>query len=291
MLTLSRSSLHRHFVCPFRLKTRPVSTVMIDHQRNNELSSAISAVKAKISKISPNGKVRLVAVSKLKPASDIRALYNLGHRHFGENYVQELLEKSNELPRDIHWHFIGSLQSNKCKFLASQIPNLFAIETVDTRKKANLLNKEREYPDKKPGMTEEQLRVFVQVNTSGEGSKSGVDPSAALELASFIYNECKNLKLLGLMTIGSITTSHNHDVSNEDFQFLVRTRDEISAALGIDLELSMGMSEDYQEAICMGSTNVRVGSTIFGSRPPKTNSEENQSERKTLNDLNNNFIK
>ncbi|GAA6058517.1 hypothetical protein JCM10212_006956 [Sporobolomyces blumeae] len=226
---------------------------------------------------------RLVAVSKLKPSSDILALYEHGVRHFGENYPQELEGKAKELPDDVAWHYIGTLQSNKCKMLAS-IPNLFAIETLTSQKSANLLHStvsSLSPPRSTP------LNVFLQINTSGESQKSGLPPLSpdqptgeALELALHILKECSSLRLKGVMTIGSWDASTS-DEPNPDFVKLVETRDTLLSKLREqvdvkdqveqlgELELSMGMSNDFEEAIRMGSTNVRVGSDIFGARPPR----------------------
>ncbi|KAK2739284.1 hypothetical protein FQN57_006619 [Myotisia sp. PD_48] len=232
--------------------------------------------------------VRLVAVSKLKPASDILPLYKppTSHRHFGENYVQELVEKSKILPAEIKWHFIGGLQSNKCVTLAREVRGLWAVESVDTQKKASLLDKgwrERlelttQNGDSNTTADDSQrhLRVYVQVNTSGEESKSGVEPGApAVDLCRFIRDKCPHLKLQGVMTIGAIARSKETtpETENEDFVCLRDTRDLIEKTLALtgteQLELSMGMSEDFEGAIAMGSNQVRVGSTIFGARPPK----------------------
>lgn len=206
---------------------------------------------------------RLVAVSKYKPKEDIQTLYDAGQRHFGENYVQELVEKAHELPKDICWHFIGSLQSNKCKVLAP-IANLYAVETLDSESKANKLNSSRE-------SVGALLNVFIQVNSSREEQKSGIiELKDIIALAKHIESNCKNLKLMGLMTIGSIESSKSTSADeNQDFKTLVEFRDQVSQELGRDLELSMGMSSDYMEAIAQGSTNVRVGSSIFGARKLK----------------------
>ncbi|KAL2215738.1 putative alanine racemase family protein [Thermoascus aurantiacus ATCC 26904] len=254
--------------------------------RASTLISNLSAVTARIATASaksptPRTKpVRLVAVSKLKPASDILALYNppACHLHFGENYVQELLEKSRLLPPQIRWHFIGGLQSNKCVTLARDVPGLWAVESVDTEKKASLLDKgwgERKVEGEGDG--ESRLRVYVQVNTSGEESKSGVEPAAAPALCRFIREKCPRLKLQGLMTIGAIARSKatTLETENEDFVCLRDTRDRVVKELGLEgddaeLELSMGMSEDFEGAIALGSDQVRIGTTIFGERPPKS---------------------
>ncbi len=230
-------------------------------ERAQELLQKANAVKATVDKLSA-GKARLVCVSKLKPASDIQALYDAGYRHFGENYVQELTEKAQTLPKDINWHFIGGLQTNKTKDLAKHIDNLYAVETIDTEKKARKLNSTRVTVDKP------KINVFIQVNTSGEEQKSGISPQETENLAKFIINECPRLHLQGLMTIGSLSESKSNGL-NHDFEKLNEVRDGLQKDLNIELELSMGMSSDYEEAIKQGATEVRVGSTIFGARPPR----------------------
>jgi len=143
-----------------------------------------------------------------------------------------------------------------------------------------LLNKGRgelHAQDNGTGAEAEPLRVFVQLNTSGEESKSGVEPDSEelVELIKFIRDECPNLRLQGLMTIGAIARSKatTPENENEDFTRLREARDKVAGDLGVEpqtLELSMGMSEDFEGAIAMGSDEVRVGSTIFGERPPKS---------------------
>nr|GMC89808.1 proline synthase co-transcribed bacterial homolog protein-like [Ipomoea batatas] len=204
-------------------------------------------------------RIRVVAVSKTKPASLIRQVYDSGHRCFGENYVQELVDKAPQLPEDIEWHFIGNLQSNKVKPLLTGVPNLAMVETVDDEKIANQLNRVVGNIGRKP------LKVFVQVNTSGEETKSGVEPSACVDLVKHISSSCPNLEFSGLMTIGM----PDYTSTPENFKTLANCRSEVCNALGIaeeQCELSMGMSGDFELAIEMGSTNVRVGSTIFGAR-------------------------
>lgn len=241
-------------------------------------------------------------MSKLKPAADILALHNKPdegaaagprHRDFGENYAQELMEKAKRLPRSIRWHMIGALQTNKCKPLAESVPNLWCVSSVDSTKKADALDKGRKAlleqqkqsganPQAESANAEDSemsigpLRVLVQVNTSGEENKSGVAPGAdAIALCRHIREQTPNLRLAGLMTIGAIARSQaatGPDGENEDFVSLVRAREEIAEALKIpvtDLALSMGMSADFQAAIAQGSDEVRVGTTIFGQRPPR----------------------
>ncbi|KAI4295947.1 hypothetical protein L6164_035940 [Bauhinia variegata] len=202
--------------------------------------------------------IRVVAVSKTKPVSVIREVYDAGHRCFGENYVQELVEKAPQLPDDIEWHFIGNLQSNKVKPLLAGVPNLAYVETVDDEKIANHLDRVVGNIGRKP------LKVFVQVNTSGEETKYGVEPAGCVDLVKHVKN-CPNLEFCGLMTIGM----PDYTSTPENFKTLSKCRSEVCEALGISeeqCELSMGMSGDFEQAIELGSTNVRIGSTIFGAR-------------------------
>mmetsp|Transcript_19947 Transcript_19947/g.55549 ORF Transcript_19947/g.55549 Transcript_19947/m.55549 type:complete len:310 (+) Transcript_19947:248-1177(+) len=212
--------------------------------------------------------VRLVAVSKTKPFSYIQeAYYKCGQKVFGENYAQELEDKAKEMgadenyQQDISWHFIGGLQSNKAaKLVKNVVPfGKLVVETVNSAKVANKLDNAMvtNFAD-----DEALLDVFVQVNTSGEDSKSGVSVDEAVELCGHIVDNCKRLNLKGIMTIGA-----PGDV--ECLEKLGICREKVAEALSMqsaDLELSMGMSGDYEIAIAKGSTNVRVGSTIFGQR-------------------------
>lgn len=168
---------------------------------------------------------------------------------------------------------IGGLQSNKCKQLAEQIPNLWCVSSVDSEKKANELEKGRRALLEKD-QEAEKLRIMVQVNTSGEEAKSGVEPADTTSLCKHVIENCPHLELFGLMTIGAIARSKETtpENENEDFVCLRDTRDKVAEELGWDktkLELSMGMSADFEGAIKMGSNEVRVGSDIFGERPQK----------------------
>jgi pyridoxal phosphate enzyme (YggS family) len=255
------------------------------------VTSRIAAASAKSTARKP---VRLVAVSKLKPASDILALHSAPpptgpQLHFGENYVQELLEKSRILPPTIKWHFIGGLQSGKCVSLARDVRGLWAVESVDTEQKARFLNKgwgRRKESRRKAGLEDrdekegeyEKLRIFVQVNTSGEENKSGCDPRSTPSLCRYVRENCPWLHIQGLMTIGAIARSQatSPENENEDFAILRETREMVVHELGLKdeeaaaFELSMGMSADFEGAIVQGSDEVRVGTTIFGRRPPKS---------------------
>ena len=255
------------------------SDMRVDPQRAKQLADNLSNIIARIQATAGQtaDSVRLVAVSKLKPANDILALHQSphAHLHFGENYQQELLQKSLLLPREIRWHFIGALQTNKCRPLAEQIPNLWCVESVDSAKKADQLNKGRSaLAESTPQIRDTPLRVMVQVNTSGEEEKSGVEPENAVALCKHVIDRCPHLKLQGLMTIGAIARSQglSEGQENEDFIALKEVRNSVVKGLGLqdkELELSMGMSNDFESAIRCGSDEIRVGSTIFGERPPK----------------------
>ncbi|KAI8645827.1 hypothetical protein BD408DRAFT_474264 [Parasitella parasitica] len=238
-----------------------MSTTISAAGRKQEIINNLSEVREIVDQLKGSNAARLVAVSKYKPAEDIEYAMETGQTHFGENYVQELVEKSQKLPSSIDWHFIGHLQSNKCKDVAG-IPNLFIVETVDSIKLANKLNKA--CSDAK---RENKLKIYVQVNTSGEEAKSGVEPTDALDVCKHIKENCPDLELYGLMTIGM----RDRDAANNpDFEKIVELRQDIKSKLNLDIfEASFGMSGDYQEALKDGSNNVRVGTAIFGARKIK----------------------
>jgi pyridoxal phosphate enzyme (YggS family) len=203
--------------------------------------------------------VRLVAVSKTKPLELLKEAYKSGQRIFGENYAQELVEKAAEMGEsDVQWHFIGGLQSNKANMLVKGVVpyGKLVVETVGSLKVAKKLDNAMSDFDG------QKLDIFVQVNTSEEESKSGLSPKEAVELCQQITKECGNLRLLGVMTIGAPGDTNC-------LESLAECRELVAKALDMspsDLGLSMGMSGDYEVAIQKGSTNVRVGSTIFGAR-------------------------
>jgi len=212
-----------------------------------------------------------VAISKTKPPSAILEAYEVsaplstaapnppqaGQRRFGENYAQELVSKAAELPPDVEWHFVGPLQSNKAASLVKALgAKLKCVETVSTKKLASKLS--RAVGEAELGA----LGVYLQVNTSGEESKSGLKVEELLDFAREIAETCPNLRLDGLMTIGA-----PGEVS--DFDVLRECRHNLASGLGVEecqLGLSMGMSGDFEVAIAHGATSVRVGSTIFGAR-------------------------
>ena len=210
---------------------------------------------------------RLVAVSKTKPIAAILEAYSAGQRHFGENYVQELFEKSthpNILQNctEISWHFIGHLQRKNVKLL-TRIPNLYMCQCIDSQKIADTLN----YQWEKNNLSE--LKVLVQVNTSREESKFGCDPDSCSELVDYVIKKCPRLKFSGLMTIGMFGYNVETMGVNPDFMELIKCKHSLCRDLSLssgDIELSMGMSSDYEHAIELGSDWVRIGTEIFGPR-------------------------
>ena len=199
--------------------------------------------------------VQLIAVSKTFPAECVRELYTLGQRDFGENYVQELQEKHTALSdcTELVWHFIGPLQSNKTRPVAERA---HWVHSIDRLKIAERLAAQR--PDTLP-----PLQVCIQVNVSGEASKSGCNPHELPELARAVA-ALPGLRLRGLMAIPEPTA----DIKKLAAQFalLRQLRDDLSIC-GFELDtLSMGMSTDLELAIAEGATHVRVGTALFGAR-------------------------
>jgi len=202
-----------------------------------------------------DNEVTLLAVSKTFPTQYIRTLYEHGQRAFGENYAQELASKQQELSdcTDLEWHFIGPLQSNKTRLVAE---NAAWVHTIDRFKIAERLAKQR--PSDMP-----QLNICLQVNVSGEDSKSGVAPNELLELAQQV-SQLPELKIRGLMCIPEATD--NASLLAAQFATLVKLKEQLNSQ-GFALDtLSMGMSADLELAIASGSTLVRIGSAIFGAR-------------------------
>ena len=200
--------------------------------------------------------VTLVAVSKLKPASDIEDLYKEGQRDFGENYVQELVDKQAVLPANINWHFIGHLQSNKVKYIA---PFVHLIHGVDSLKLLQEINKQALKNNR-------VIDCLLQIHIAKEETKFGMDASElsdALEAAKLL----PNVNIKGLMGMASF--SDNQELVATEFKYL----QELFTAHQFDKQpaaiLSMGMSADYPLAIATGSNMVRIGSLLFGARVVK----------------------
>ena len=195
--------------------------------------------------------ITLVAVSKTKPIEDILALYNLGHRDFGENYVQELVEKAERLPKDIRWHFIGHLQTNKVRSIA---PFIYLIHGVDSVKLLKEIAKQAE----KGGRV---IDCLLQVHIAQEETKFGFDET---ELLNVDLKQFPNLKIKGLMGMASLTDDINR--IRIEFKFLKTLFEKLKTQNPELSILSMGMSADYKIAIEEGSNIVRIGSLLFGER-------------------------
>lgn len=204
--------------------------------------------------------VTLVAVSKTKPVEDIQALYDLGHRDFGENYVQELVDKAGRLPADIRWHFIGHLQSNKVKYIA---PFVHLVHGVDSIRLLQEINKQSR-------KNERRIDCLLQVHIAREETKFGFDESMVADALEQMHNDpaaWDHVRVCGLMGMASFTD--NHDQVRNEFKELhrlfVKSRSTLSRNDTFTI-LSMGMSGDYETAVQEGSTLVRIGSLLFGAR-------------------------
>ena len=201
------------------------------------------------------GKATLVAVSKTKPVADIQALYDVGQRDFGENYVQELVEKQALLPPDIRWHFIGHLQSNKVKYIA---PFVHLIHGVDSENLLREINKQAMKGNRR-------IRCLLQVHIAREETKFGFDEA---ELRRLQWTQYSHVEVCGLMGMASFT--ENLEQVENEFRQLKQLMDQLNqhpAAGQNPLQiLSMGMSGDYLTALKEGSNMVRIGSLLFGAR-------------------------
>lgn len=206
-----------------------------------------------------NGKATLVAVSKTKPVEDIQALYNLGQRDFGENYVQELVDKYELLPKDIRWHFIGHLQSNKVKYIAPFVHLIHGVDSFNLLKEVN----------KQAVKNNRTIDCLLQIYIAKEETKFGLDEGELdLVIQQFDNATMKNVCVKGLMGMASF--SDDIALIKEEFNYLKSLFDKMKAQLSIiNFQLSiksMGMSSDYKIAIEQGSNMVRIGSLLFGER-------------------------
>jgi pyridoxal phosphate enzyme (YggS family) len=202
---------------------------------------------------------QLIAVSKTQPNSIIQALYDLGQRDFGENKVQELVEKFETLPQDIRWHLIGSLQRNKVKYIAPFVHLIHSIDSLRLLKEVN----------KQATKHERIIDVLLQFHIAQEDTKSGLNWEEAIELLeSEDYAALKNVRVVGVM--GMATYTQEHAQVQAEFDHLQRHFAHLKADYFAEQasfkELSMGMSGDYELALEAGSTMVRVGSLLFGAR-------------------------
>lgn len=218
------------------------------------IKSQLQSIKTKLPQ-----HVQLVAVSKTKPNEDIYEAYEAGQRIFGENKVQELVNKYEQLPKDIRWHFIGHLQTNKVKYIA---PFVDMIHAVDSLKLLTVINKEAEKNNR-------NIDFLFQLHIASEETKFGLNEdelNQILESEEFV--KLKNVNLRGLM--GMATYTENVDLIRTEFSNIKSCFDNVKMKYFADKEdfneLSIGMSSDYEIAIEQGSTMVRIGSTIFGTR-------------------------
>lgn len=200
----------------------------------------------------------LLIVSKTRSIQEIKTYYDLGQRDFGENRVQELVDKAEELKSacpDIRWHMIGHLQSNKLNALM-KVPNLHAIHSVHDR---NLVDKIISWDEKLDHVVE----IYLQFNTSKEEEKSGFETYTDLLASAELLVKCKNLKLTGLMTMGTLRTENFERDAGQCFQILQVEKEKLQAELNILLKTSMGMSQDYKIAVREKSDMVRLGTMMF----------------------------
>lgn len=218
------------------------------------IAEALNTLKAEI----PD-EVTLVAVSKTKPAEDLQIAYDTGQRIFGENKVQELTEKYEVLPKDIEWHFIGHLQSNKVKYIA---PFVSTIHAVDSLKLLKEINKQAKKNDR-------VISCLLQFHIADEESKFGLNLEEAQQiLSSNEFVELQNISIVGVM--GMATFTDDEEQIREEFRTLENYFHVVKSHFfkynDAFRHLSMGMSGDYKIAIEEGSTMIRLGSSIFGSR-------------------------
>ena len=203
--------------------------------------------------------VKLIAVSKTQTSEDILITYKLGQRSFGENKAQELSDKFQVLPKDIDWHFIGHMQTNKVKYIA---PFVNLIHSVDSIKIMETINKEAKKSNR-------IIDCLMEFHIAQEETKYGFDLTEAIGLlCSGIFSSLQNIRIVGVM--GMATYTENQAQIRKEFQNLKSIFDHIKNGIFKNnpefKEISMGMSDDYQIAIEEGSTMVRIGSSIFGSR-------------------------
>lgn len=202
--------------------------------------------------------VTLVAVSKTKPVSDLMEAYNAGQRVFGENKIQEMTEKWKQMPKDIQWHMIGHVQTNKVKYMAEYVS---LIHGVDSLKLLQEINKQAAKHNR-------VIDCLLQMYIAEEETKFGLDEKELVDILHFVQNnKLQNINIVGLM--GMATFTDNQSQIKKEFLNLKSTFDKINSLSIVNYQLSiisMGMSGDYKLAIECGSTMVRIGSSIFGGR-------------------------
>ena len=215
------------------------------------LDNIITRVEGARLKMSEHHIVKIIGISKYSEANDVATLYDAGQRAFGENKVQDLKAKSDELnDLPIEWHFVGRLQKNKINNLIDLKPSL--VQSIDSLELAQEFNKKLEAKDRK-------INALLQINSANEDSKAGVNPEEAVSIYKEILDTCPNLRLKGVMSIGAHV--EDEKVIKESFKTTKKIYDEL-VPLGAKY-CSMGMSSDYELAIACGSNMIRVGSTLF----------------------------
>lgn len=214
------------------------------------ISENISKIKEEIP-----SEVTLVAVSKTKPNEDILEAYETGHRIFGENKIQEMTEKWEQLPKDIEWHMLGHVQRNKVKYMAPYVSLVHAVDSLKLLKEI----------EKRAAENERKINCLLQIKIAEEDSKYGIDVAEAKDiLQSKEYQEMSHVKVVGLM--GMATLTENESKIRKEFSFLKTTFEDLKEEQDSFSILSMGMSGDYKIAIECGSNMIRIGSSIFGER-------------------------
>ena len=202
--------------------------------------------------------VTLVAVSKTKPVEDLMEAYHAGQRIFGENKIQEMTEKWQQMPKDVEWHMIGHVQSNKVKYMVPYVKLIHGVDSLKLLKEVN----------RQAIRWRKSINCLLQIHIAEEETKFGLDEKELEELLnSDEFKEMKNINVIGLM--GMATFTDNEEQIKKEFQYLKTIFDKVSKLKTDNCQLntlSMGMSGDYQLAIEYGSTMVRIGSSIFGNR-------------------------
>ena len=204
-----------------------------------------------------NGKATLVAVSKTKPPKDIQTLYDLGQRDFGENYVQELTQKQEQLPKNINWHYIGHLQSNKVKYIAPFVHLIHGVDSLSLLKEIN----------KQALKNNRIIDCLLQIHIAKEETKFGLDYHELDAILTTDLSSLKNIRIIGLMGMASFSNDMN--LVRSEFNYLKTLFEKYSQHNTPNTKLqtlSMGMSADYKFALDAGSNMLRIGSLLFGSR-------------------------
>ena len=232
-------------------------TLLLFANEEKPINMPIHIEKYKQILIDLNGTATLIAVSKTKPIEDIQALYDLGQQDFGENYVQELVDKYDKLPKGIRWHFIGHLQSNKVKYIAPFVHLIHGVDSLSLLKEIN-----------KQGLKNNRIiDCLLQIDIAKEETKFGLDSNELDAVLTGELSALKNIRITGLMGMASFST--NIDLVRAEFNYLKSLFVKYTPLQTANCQLqklSMGMSSDYKIAIEEGSNMIRIGSLLFGER-------------------------